>query len=243
MENSEYIMTIIVPVYNEIENLDRVVDTFKNLFEVALFKCKVLFVDDGSTDGSYEKIVTICTNNSNFEYIKFKENCGLSCAIKAGIDNIDTELIGYIDADLQTTPFDFNKLLKYINDYDSVIGFRKKRQDTFSKIIQSKIANYIRRKLIDDGIKDTGCPLKVIKTEFAKKIPFFKGMHRFLPALIQLQGGMVKQVEVQHFQRVAGVSKFNMFNRAFKSLVDAFAFRWMRSRYIKYKIVNTNIKK
>jgi glycosyltransferase involved in cell wall biosynthesis len=243
MENSEYIMTIIVPVYNEIENLDRVVDTFKNLFEVALFKCKVLFVDDGSTDRSYEKIVTICTNNSNFEYIKFKENCGLSCAIKAGIDNIDTELIGYIDADLQTTPFDFNKLLKYINDYDSVIGFRKKRQDTFSKIIQSKIANYIRRKLIDDGIKDTGCPLKVIKTEFAKKIPFFKGMHRFLPALIQLQGGMVKQVEVQHFQRVAGVSKFNMFNRAFKSLVDAFAFRWMRSRYIKYKIVNTNIKK
>jgi glycosyltransferase involved in cell wall biosynthesis len=242
MENSEYIMTIIVPVYNEIENLDRVVDTFKNLFEVALFKCKVLFVDDGSTDRSYEKIVTICTNNSNFEYIKFKENCGLSCAIKAGIDNIDTELIGYIDADLQTTPFDFNKLLKYINDYDSVIGFRKKRQDTFSKIIQSKIANYIRRKLIDDGIKDTGCPLKVIKTEFAKKIPFFKGMHRFLPALIQLQGGMVKQVEVQHFQRVAGVSKFNMFNRAFKSLVDAFAFRWMRSRYIKYKIVDTNIK-
>jgi hypothetical protein len=96
--------------------------------------------------------------------------------------------------------------------------------------------------LIDDGIKDTGCPLKVIKTEFAKKIPFFKGMHRFLPALIQLQGGMVKQVEVQHFQRVAGVSKFNMFNRAFKSLVDAFAFRWMRSRYIKYKIVDTNIK-
>ncbi|MCD6441857.1 MAG: glycosyltransferase [Candidatus Marinimicrobia bacterium] len=243
MENSEYIMTIIVPVYNEIENLDRVVDTFKNLFEVALFKCKVLFVDDGSTDGSYEKIVTICRNNSNFEYIKFKENCGLSCAIKAGIDNIDTELIGYIDADLQTTPFDFNKLLKYISDYDSVIGFRKKRQDTFSKKIQSKIANYIRRKLIDDGIKDTGCPLKVIKTSVAKKIPFFKGMHRFLPALIQLQGGMVKQVEVQHFQRVAGVSKFNMFNRAFKSLVDAFAFRWMRNRYIKYKIVDTNIKK
>ena len=167
----------------------------------------------------------------------------MSCAIKAGIDNIDTELIGYIDADLQTTPFDFNKLLKYISDYDSVIGFRKKRQDTFSKKIQSKIANYIRRKLIDDGIKDTGCPLKVIKTSVAKKIPFFKGMHRFLPALIQLQGGMVKQVEVQHFQRVAGVSKFNMFNRAFKSLVDAFAFRWMRNRYIKYKIVDTNIKK
>jgi len=142
------------------------------------------------------------------------------------------------------TPVIWNSLKGY--QQNRILSFLNPMRDPFGagyQIIQSKIANYIRRKLIDDGIKDTGCPLKVIKTEFAKKIPFFKGMHRFLPALIQLQGGMVKQVEVQHFQRVAGVSKFNMFNRAFKSLVDAFAFRWMRSRYIKYKIVNTNIKK
>lgn len=242
MENSKYKMTVIVPVYNEKENLDRLVKTFNNFFEVSLIKCKVLFVDDGSTDGSYEKIINICKNNKEFEYIKFKKNCGLSCAIKAAIDIINTELIGYIDADLQTTPFDFNKLLKFINNYDSVIGIRKNRQDTFSKKIQSKIANYIRRKLINDGIIDTGCPLKVFKSKYAKKIPFFKGMHRFLPALIQLQGGKVKQVEVRHFERKAGVSKYNMTNRALKALIDAFAFRWMRNRYIKYTIIDSNIK-
>lgn len=242
MENSKYKMTVIVPVYNEKENLDRVVKTFNEFFEVSLIKCKVLFVDDGSNDGSYEKIINICKNNKAFEYIKFKKNCGLSCAIKAAIDIINTELIGYIDADLQTTPFDFNKLLKFINNYDSVIGIRKNRQDTFSKKIQSKIANYIRRKLINDRIIDTGCPLKIIKTKYAKRIPFFKGMHRFLPALIQLQGGKVKQVEVRHFERKAGVSKYNMYNRAFKALIDAFAFRWMRNRYIKYTITGSNIK-
>ncbi len=242
MENSKYKMTVIVPVYNEKENLDRVFKTFNEFFEVSLIKCKVLFVDDGSNDGSYEKIINICKNNKAFEYIKFKKNCGLSCAIKAAIDIINTELIGYIDADLQTTPFDFNKLLKFINNYDSVIGIRKNRQDTFSKKIQSKIANYIRRKLINDRIIDTGCPLKIIKTKYAKKIPFFKGMHRFLPALIQLQGGKVKQVEVRHFERKAGVSKYNMYNRVFKALIDAFAFRWMRNRYIKYTITDSNIK-
>jgi len=113
--------------------------------------------------------------------------------------------------------------------------------DTLSKKIQSLIANSIRRALINDGIIDTGCPLKVMKTEIAKKIPFFDGMHRFIPALIQLQGGNVKQIKVQHFERIAGKSKFNLFNRSLKPLQDAFAYRWMRSRYINYSVERTNI--
>src|SRR5690554_6008999 len=102
-----YEMTIIVPVYNEEDNLDRVFKTFKEYLGQSDTKSKVMFIDDGSTDGSFERIESICEGNSEFEYLKLNRNCGLSAAIKAGIDNITAPLIGYIDADLQTTPFDF----------------------------------------------------------------------------------------------------------------------------------------
>jgi hypothetical protein len=90
--------------------------------------------------------------------------------------------------------------------------------------------------MIQDGIEDTGCPLKIIDAAWAKRIPFFTGMHRFLPALIQLQGGKVKQLPVQHFERYAGTSKYHLFNRLWGPLQDTFAFRWMRTRYIRYQI-------
>ncbi|QCX38106.1 glycosyltransferase family 2 protein [Aureibaculum algae] len=237
----EYRMTIIIPVFNEIDNLDRIFSTFTDYFSKSKTKSKVLFIDDGSTDKSFDKIVEICTDNPDFEFLKFKENCGLSAAIKAGIDHIDTQLIGYIDADLQTTPYDFDILLEDIDNYQAVIGFRGKRKDTLNKKIQSLIANSIRRGLINDGITDTGCPLKVIHTESAKRIPFFKGMHRFIPALILLQDGKIKQIKVQHFERIAGQSKFNIFNRSFKALRDTFGYRWMRRRYINYTIEKSKI--
>lgn len=238
--SNNYKMTIVVPVYNEIDNLDRIVSIFTDYFSKSSTKSKLLFVDDGSYDGSFEKIVEIC-KKEDFDFIKFDQNYGLSTAIKAGIDSCDTELLGYIDADLQTTPFDFDLLLEDIDQYDAVIGYRGKRKDTLSKKVQSLIANSIRRALIDDGIIDTGCPLKVIKSDVAKKIPFFDGMHRFMPALIKLQGGKIQQKNVQHFERTAGISKFNIFNRSIKPLQDAFAYRWMRSRYINYKIEQSNL--
>jgi glycosyltransferase involved in cell wall biosynthesis len=229
-------MTIIVPIFNESENMDRLSSVFKDYLAQSPYKSKVLFVDDGSTDDSISKIEIICKQNRHFQFIKFEENKGLSAAIKVGIEHSDTLYTGYIDADLQTTPYDFDKLLAEAQNYDAVIGFRGKRKDTFSKKIQSKIANFIRRSLIDDGIIDTGCPLKVVRTDTMKKIPFFDGMHRFIPALVLLQKGRIKQIEVQHFERVAGKSKFNIFNRSIKPLIDTFAYLWMKKRYINYDI-------
>lgn len=240
---SRYEMTIIVPIYNEVDNLERIEKTLLEYLRRSSVCSKVLLIDDGSVDGSFEKIETICKAHTDFEFIKFDKNYGLSSAIKAGISYCETELLGYIDADLQTTPGDFEKLLEYIDKYDAVIGFRAKRKDTISKQIQSWIANNVRHALIDDGIIDTGCPLKVIHTKIAKNIPFFNGMHRFIPALIQLQGGKVKQVDVQHFGRIAGKSKFNLLNRSIKPLQDTFAYRWMRSRNINYKVEKLNLKK
>ena len=165
----------------------------------------------------------------------------MSAAIKAGIDYACSPLVGYIDADLQTAPEDFNLLLKDADDYALVMGIRANRKDTGFKKLQSKIANGFRRMMTNDGVTDTGCPLKIINTTYAKKIPFFTGMHRFLPALILLQQGNIKQIPVRHFPRVAGVSKYHLWNRLVSPFMDCFAYRWMKKRYINYKVDSANI--
>ncbi|WP_035335593.1 glycosyltransferase family 2 protein [Dokdonia sp. PRO95] len=236
----EYRLTIVVPVYNEEDNLARVESEFVAYFQTATAKSKVLFVNDGSKDTSLDIIKEICARNTDFEYIAFTENCGLSAAIKAGFDHADTELVGYIDSDLQTSPEDFNVLIKEIGPYDLVTGVRADRKDKFVKNMSSKIANGIRRSFTHDGMDDTGCPLKIIKTEYAQRIPMFKGLHRFLPAMILLQHGKVKQVPVRHFPRIAGEAKFGVWNRLVGPLMDCFAYLWMKKKYINYKVGSTS---
>lgn len=231
-----YEFTIIVPVFNEEENLKRVEQELTNYIKIATKKTKILFVNDGSKDKSQQLIEEICTNNSDFSFISFEKNCGLSAAIAAGFKHTETELVGYIDSDLQTAPEDFNLLLAEIENYELVTGVRANRKDSFVKNMSSTIANGIRRAFTHDGMDDTGCPLKVIKTDFAKNIPMFKGLHRFLPAMILLQNGSIKQIPVQHFPRIAGVAKYGLWNRLLGPLLDCFAYVWMKKKYINYKI-------
>lgn len=231
-----YEFTIIVPVYNEEDNLLRVEEKMSSYLKVATRKTRILFVNDGSKDNSQDLIEQICERNEDFEYLLFKENRGLSAAIKAGFDHIETPLTGYIDSDLQTAPEDFNLLLSEIKDHELVTGVRSDRQDSFVKNMSSTIANGIRRAFTHDGMDDTGCPLKVIRTDYAKRIPMFKGLHRFLPAMILLQNGRIKQVPVQHFPRIAGTAKYGLWNRLLGPLMDCFAYLWMKKKYINYQI-------
>ncbi|MBO6881916.1 glycosyltransferase [Winogradskyella sp.] len=231
-----YKLTIIVPVYNEEENLERVETELSNYLKIASVPTSVLFVNDGSTDNSQALIEKICATNEAFEYILFKDNKGLSAAIKAGFDYVDTELAGYIDSDLQTAPEDFNILLEHIDTHELVTGVRSNRKDSFVKNMSSKIANGIRRAFTHDGMDDTGCPLKIIKTDYAKRIPMFRGLHRFLPAMVMLQNGRIKQVTVQHFPRLAGTAKFGLWNRLLGPLMDCFAYLWMKKKYINYEV-------
>ncbi|QIE60941.1 glycosyltransferase family 2 protein [Rasiella rasia] len=231
-----YQFTIIVPVYNEEENLARVEKELLAYTKIATKTTSILFVNDGSKDNSQKLIEDICERNEAFNFINFKENRGLSAAIKAGFDHVEAPLLGYIDSDLQTAPEDFNLLLEKIGEYDLVTGVRANRKDTFVKNMSSKIANGIRRAFTHDGMDDTGCPLKVIKTDYAKRIPMFKGLHRFLPAMILLQNGKVLQVPVQHFPRMAGTAKFGVWNRLIGPLTDCFAYVWMKKKYINYDV-------
>ena len=236
IDHMTYRFTIIVPVYNEEDNLERVEKELLAYTTIAKVKTKILFVNDGSIDKSQELIEIICQRNIGFQYLSFEKNRGLSAAIKAGFDHVDTELLGYIDSDLQTTPNDFNVLLDYIDRYDLVTGVRSYRKDSFVKKMSSTIANGIRRMFTHDGMDDTGCPLKVIKTDFAKRIPMFSGLHRFLPAMILLQEGKIIQVPIQHFPRIAGTANFGLWNRLLGPLIDCFAYLWMKRKYINYSV-------
>jgi glycosyltransferase involved in cell wall biosynthesis len=229
-------MTVIVPVYNEAECLDRFQLEMDHFLAAASIETTVLFVDDGSTDQSVAIITSIHDHNPSYDFIALKNNSGLSTALKAGIDFCQTPLLGYIDADLQTLPNDFSHMLQYLPEYDMINGIRMKRHDKWIKKLSSKIANTYRKTIIGDGIQDTCCPLKIIKTKYAKRIPFFSGMHRFLPAMVQYQGGKVKQIPVRHFPRYAGTAKYNLRNRLVGPFIDTFAVIWMKRRYICYHL-------
>ena len=233
-------LTIVVPVFNEEENLERVKQEFDSYLSKSPYQSKVLFVNDGSSDYSQMYIETICKSSNKYSYLQLSKNMGLSAALKAGIDHSQTEFVGYIDSDLQTTPFDFDLLMEYRHDFALVTGVRQNRKDSFVKNMSSKIANNFRRYMTKDTAEDTGCPLKIMKSDYAKKIPFFTGMHRFIPALIMLQNGKIKQVPVRHFPRIAGEAKYHLFNRLVGPFKDCFAYRWMKKRYINYEIISHN---
>ena len=218
---SEYELTIIIPLYNEVENLPRLEERLSSFLPSCICKACVLFVDDGSSDGSGTAVREICSRHRDFYYIAFSCNEGLSAALKAGIDYTGSAYVGYIDADLH---------------------IRASRKDSVFKRIQSGIANGFRRMMTHDGALDTGCPLKVLHTDCAKRLPLFKGMHRFIPALVLLQGGATyMQIPVRHFPRVAGKSKYSLWNRLLGPFADCFAYRWMKSRYINYSVSSTDL--
>ncbi|HZK95889.1 MAG TPA: glycosyltransferase [Prolixibacteraceae bacterium] len=234
--DSEYLLTIIVPLYNEEGNLPRLAKELSDYLSQTSYKAKVLFVNDGSTDKSSSLLERYCMDNNSFSFIHLKRNCGLSTAMKAGIDQVVTKYTGYIDADLQTSPYDFDLLMEFVAAYELVTGVRVGRKDGIVKRISSRMANAIRRSVTHDGVSDTGCPLKIFHTDTAITIPFFKGMHRFLPALVQLGGGKVKEVPVRHFERLAGKSNFHLWNRLLGPAADLIVFGWMRKRTIRYEI-------
>lgn len=240
-ETAKYGFTVIVPVYNEEENIAGVFEGLSAfLGNCSLASC-VLFVDDGSCDSSLLKIREICEGYKDFYYIALERNSGLSTALKAGIDYVYSPYAGYMDADMQTNPQDFNLLLPELADCDMVTGVRVSRKDSIAKKIQSKIANGFRRMLTGDGAVDTGCPLKVFKTDVIKSLPMFNGFHRFLPALVLLRkDGAYKQIPVRHYPRQYGKSKFTVWNRIRHTFADCFAYRWMKRRYVSYCLKPVN---
>ncbi|EPR68826.1 glycosyltransferase family 2 protein [Cyclobacterium qasimii] len=236
-------ITIIIPVFNEEAGIKGIIPAFENYLYNTSLAVRIIFVDDGSTDKSLVQIKKVCIQYDYVDFISFEKNTGLSAAIRAGFQTADTYWVGYIDADLQTNPSDFLKLEDLIHNYDLVTGKREVRRDSRIKKLSSELANWFRNALLHDNVGDSGCPLKIIKRKVALDMPFFKGNHRFFPALALLQGKDIVEVPIKHYPRLTGKSKFNVWNRLLSPLQDTFAIRWMMKRQTPFIIYQSSIGK
>ncbi|MEK7290115.1 MAG: glycosyltransferase family 2 protein [Planctomycetota bacterium] len=231
-------ISIVVPLYNEVDNIELLGNAIINAMKDTSYEYEVVFVDDGSIDGSAEKAKEWCATHSDFRSIHFKKNAGQTAAMDAGFKHAKGSYVVSMDADLQNDPADIPKLLEKLKTYDMVCGWRQKRNDPWLKRISSKVANAIRNKLSQEEIKDTGCSLKAYRKECLDKIKLFNGMHRFLPTLFKMEGFTVAEVVVNHRPRRFGKSKYGVFNRAFRAFRDLLVVRWMKERKLNYEVKN-----
>ena len=231
-------LSIVVPVYNEIDNIDPLIDRVRTTLDGAGLSWEILAVDDGSTDGSGERLDELAKAEERIRVVHFKENCGQSAGLDAGIKHARGRLVALLDADLQTYPEDLPKLIEMLESekVDAVVGIRAERHDTGWKRFSSRFANGVRNRLTREDIEDTGCPIKVFRVEAIRSVKIFTGMHRFLPTLLRMEGYSVQQVPVRHTERTAGTSKYGTWDRAFSGLRDALAVRWMQDRHMKWKL-------
>lgn len=228
---------LVIPVYNEEDNLIPLMEEIRQAMCLQSRPWQVLFVDDGSTDGSLACLRTLAAQHENIHYLAFARNCGQSAAFAAGFCEARADILVTLDADLQNDPADIPAMLdQFDTGFDMIIGWRASRQDSFAKRYASKIANAVRNRLSHETVRDTGCSLKILRASMARRLPMFTGMHRFLPTLMKLQGAQVAERQVRHRPRIHGTSKYGVWDRAFAALHDLLAVRWMQRRNFRYTI-------
>jgi len=224
-------VSVIVPIFNEEENIP----ILQSELHAALkdLDYEIIFVDDGSSDRTVDRIEAA----PNVRVIRLEKNAGQSAAIYAGLKTACGATVVLIDGDLQNDPADVPRLLSEIaRGADLVCGYRAKRQDTPLKRMTSRIANAVRSRYTKDGVRDTGCTLKAMRRECVGALVPFKGMHRFIPALVKGAGYRLVEIPVNHRPRRFGHSKYGLSNRALRATADMFGVRWLLSRRLNYKI-------
>ncbi len=234
-------ISFVIPVFNEEENLPRLYESIEKVAAGLDNPCEILFVDDGSQDGSLRVIQTLADRHPQVRYLSFARNCGQSAALYAGFQAAAGSIIITLDADLQNDPADIPRLLGYYGEYDLVNGWRYQRRDTLSKKVGSRIGNAVRNLLTRESIHDTGCSLKIMRGEMIKRIKMYRGLHRFLPTLMRLEGARVIEVKVNHRPRLFGTSKYSNFRRALEGIQDLMAVRWMIKRHLDFTVRAKNV--
>lgn len=227
-------ISVVVPVFNEEEN----VPILQSELRAALAgrDYELVFVDDGSVDRSADKIEPA----GNVRVLRFDKNTGQSAALYAGLNAARGQTIVTIDSDLQNDPADIPRLISEIDrGADLVCGYRLKRRDTVAKRVTSRIANFVRSRFTGDGVRDTGCTLKAMRRECVAALVPFKGMHRFIPALIKGAGYQLVEIPVNHRPRRFGQTKYGFGSRALRATLDMLGVRWLLSRRLNYKLRNS----
>ncbi|MGH7606997.1 MAG: glycosyltransferase family 2 protein [Gemmatimonadales bacterium] len=229
-------LSLVIPAYNERENFAPLLAEITAALDGRRYE--VVVVDDGSTDGSLETLKALQRQHPPLRMIVLERHAGQTAAFAAGFHAARGPIVITLDADLQNDPADIPVLVDVLErtGATAVAGYRAARQDTAWKRLQSRIANGVRNRLNREVIRDTGCSLKAFRADALRALPLFGGMHRFFPTLVKMQGGTVTEIPVHHRARRHGVTKYGMWNRMLRSLLDAFAVRWMQRRALRYRV-------
>ncbi len=233
-------ISVVIPIKDERENISPLAGQLIKFLEARpetnTKPFEIIFVDDGSTDGSEQVLDGLVDQSSVFRILHLDRNHGQTAAFDAGFREARGRFIATMDGDLQYDPKDFEKLLPLIDRFDVVCGRRQARNDNLVRRLSSRVANGVRNLAVRDGISDTGCSLKIFRRSVIERMPLFKNMHRFFPALAQMYGFSVTEVPVQHFPRTHGQSKYGIGNRLFAGIYDLIAVRWMQRRCLNYTV-------
>jgi dolichol-phosphate mannosyltransferase len=226
-------LSIIIPVYNERENIRQLIDEISTHMNGQV-DYEIIVVDDASTDDTSAVLVKCRDEYRQLRVLSHRERCGQSTAIATGVEAAVAPWIVTMDGDGQNDPADVPRLYHAMQEADDrirlIAGYRKKRNDTLLKRFSSRLANSVRGFVLKDNTPDTGCGLKVFSRDTFLGLPRFDHMHRFLPALVQRQGGEVLSVEVNHRHRLRGQSKYGVHNRLWVGIVDMLGVMWLQRR-------------
>ena len=235
------ILSIVVPVYNEVDNVPLLHQAICAVCDPANINFELIYTDDGSKDGSWAAIEKLVTQDPRVVGQKFAFNCGETAASDAGMRAARGKYVMTMDADLQNDPKDIPAFLQALAQpgVDCVCGTRvetRGKGDNFIRVASSRIANWVRNKLSDENISDAGCTYRAFKRECVDKMKLYRGLHRFIPTLLKMEGYRIVEIPVSNNPRLHGESKYGVWNRLFKSFRDLLAIRWMKSRVLGYQI-------
>ncbi|MGB5439251.1 MAG: glycosyltransferase family 2 protein [Gammaproteobacteria bacterium] len=226
-------LSIIIPVYNEGENIRQLIEEISTCMDGET-DYEIVVVDDASSDDTSAALVECRTRYTQLRVLRHRDRCGQSTAIATGVNAAVAPWIVTLDGDGQNDPADISKLFRSMQEADDriwlIAGYRKQRNDTLLKRFSSRLANAVRGFVLQDNTPDTGCGLKIFSRDTFLNLPRFDHMHRFLPALVQRQGGEILSVEVNHRPRLRGKSKYGVQNRLWAGIVDMLGVMWLQRR-------------
>jgi dolichol-phosphate mannosyltransferase len=236
-ESDRPLFSIVIPIKNEEATIPGLAAEVDRAMAGVDYRWEALWIDDGSSDRSLEILRAL---KPPHRYISFDRNHGQSAAFVAGFQSAIGTWVGTIDGDGQNDPADLPRLLGHAleSKVDMVNGIRAKRQDTFIRKVSSRIGNGTRNFLTKESVRDVGCSTRVIRRTAVLDLPFFHGMHRFLPTLVRMRGGTIAELPVNHRPRAGGMSKYGINNRLWSGLRDIFGVRWLQKRSRSWKIVD-----
>lgn len=225
-------IAIVVPVFNEEENVLPLADEIEGVMATVPRSYQLVFVDDASTDSTPQKISEAMSRDGRVRGLRHERNAGQSAALWTGIQATCSPIIITLDGDRQNDPADLPQLVAALDECDFVCGVRGKRQDNWVRRISTRVARWARRTALKVDFCDTGCAFRAFKRTALDGVFPFNGLHRFLPVLVHANGARTKEIPICHRARVAGESKYGLWNRLWRGIFDLFAIAWYQKRHI-----------